>query len=121
MDAGFPPLPPYAPPPITFDDDDRATGANTPPSTHDFLTALRVTTAAFHYFAKMHLEYTQKTTAERSNQYGTPTSFNVGDKVKIYVPPTAKQMDKTGRKAKHIIAWVDPAPSPKPSLPPPTR
>jgi hypothetical protein len=44
----------------------------------------------------------------RFNQYGSPASFNIGDKVKIYVPPTAKQMDKTGRKAKHIIAWRGP-------------
>ena len=108
MDTGFPPLSPYAPPPITFDDNDRATEANAPPSTNDFIAVLRITTAAFHHFAKTHLEYTQKSTAERLNQYGIPTSFNVGDKVKIYVPPTAKQMDKTGRKAKHIIAWRGP-------------
>jgi transposase InsO family protein len=84
MDSSFTPLSPYAPPSITFDDDDRATEANAPPSTHDFVAALRITTAAFHHFAKTHLEYTQRTTAARLNQCGSPASFNIGDKVKIY-------------------------------------
>jgi hypothetical protein len=65
---------------------------------------------AFHDFARSHLHYTQQTTADRLNLYGILAAFNVGDKVKIYMPPTHAQMQqKTGRKAKHIIAWRGPS------------
>jgi hypothetical protein len=63
---------------------------------------------AFHDFARSHLHYTQQTTADRLNLYGIPSVFSVGDKVKIYMPPTHAQMQNTGRKAKHIIAWRGP-------------
>ena len=39
---------------------------------------------------------------------GNPASFNIGDKVKIYVPPTQAQLIMTGRKAKHVAAWRGP-------------
>ena len=39
---------------------------------------------------------------------GNPASFNIGDKVKIYVPPTQAQLIMTGRKAKHVTAWRGP-------------
>jgi hypothetical protein len=63
---------------------------------------------AFHDFARSHLHYTQQTTADRLNLYGIPATFQLADKVKIYVPPTHIQMQKTGRRAKHIIAWRGP-------------
>ena len=40
--------------------------------------------------------------------HGVPATFFVGDKVKIYVPPTHKQLLATGRRAKHIVAWRGP-------------
>jgi hypothetical protein len=50
----------------------------------------------------------QKTTQERLNQQGNPTSFQLNDRVKIYVPPTNAQLLRTGRRAKHIVAWRGP-------------
>jgi hypothetical protein len=76
-----------------------------PPSARDFVDALQITMTAFHDFARTNLHYTQQTTADRLNLYGIPATFQLEDKVKIYVPPTHVQMKKTGRRAKHIIAW----------------
>ena len=50
----------------------------------------------------------QRTTQDRLNQHGTPTSFQLNDRVKIYVPPTHAQLLRTGRRAKHIVAWRGP-------------
>jgi hypothetical protein len=85
----------------------------TPPNALEFVDALRTTIAAFHDFARTHLHYTQQTMADRLNVYGIPTTFTVGDIVKIYMPSTHAQMLKTGRKAKHIIAWRGPCTIPR--------
>jgi hypothetical protein len=48
----------------------------------------------------------QRITQERLNQQGTPTSFQLNDRVKIYVHST--HTTRTGRRAKHIVAWRGP-------------
>ena len=42
------------------------------------------------------------------NTKGRPTSFTNGRRVQIYVPPTATDIERTGRPAKHITAWRGP-------------
>jgi hypothetical protein len=44
-------------------------------------------------------------TAARLNEQGSPRTLQIGDKVKVRVPPTAAQMEATGRRAKRITAW----------------
>ncbi len=62
-------------------------------------SAIRISVAAFHRFA----------TQDCLNRQGTPTSFQLNDRVnKIYVPPTHAQLTRTGRRAKHIVAWRGP-------------
>ena len=70
--------------------------------------AIQTSVAAFHRYARTHHDYLQSTTAERLNQQGTPTSFQIGQRVKIYMPPTHAQLERTGRRAKHIVAWRGP-------------
>jgi hypothetical protein len=108
MDSGLPLTSPFAPPapPLNIPVDVNAPAL--PPTVLEFVAALRITMTAFHEFARTHLLYTQQTTADRLNLYGIPATFHLEDKVKIYVPPTHVQMKKTGRRAKHIIAWRGP-------------
>ena len=73
-----------------------------------FARAVQRSTAAFAQMARHHDEYTRQTTAERMNEHGSPRTYEVGDSVKIYVPPTHSQMLKLGRPAKHIVAWRGP-------------
>jgi hypothetical protein len=109
MDSGMHLTSPFAPPATATDIPAALPAAvNAPPSAREFVEALRTTMTAFHDFARSHLHYTQQTTADRLNLYGFPAVFSVGDKVKIYMPPTHAQMQHTGRKAKHIIAWRGP-------------
>ena len=63
---------------------------------------------AFHAFAAAHKTFMAKTTEERLNQHGTPKTFALHDRVKIYVPPTHAQILRTGRKSNHIVAWRGP-------------
>jgi hypothetical protein len=73
-----------------------------------FAEALRTSTAVFDRFAASHHTYVQQTTAARLNAHGTPAHFNVNDRVKIYMPPTHAQIQRTGRRSQHIVAWRGP-------------
>jgi transposase InsO family protein len=116
MDFGSPPVSAFAPPlPLdTSDpspDDEDSQQLLSPPtviSPEWAASAIRISVAAFHRFALAHHTYMQKTTQERLNQQGNPTSFQLNDRVKIYVPPTNAQLLRTGRRAKHIVAWRGP-------------
>ncbi len=110
MDNGLPPNSPFAPPdPHTDADLDDTMSPDTPSPTVItptlFVNALRTSITAFHRFARSHAAYLQKTTEDRLNDYGTQTHFQVGDKVKFYMPPTHALITFTGRRAKHIVAW----------------
>ena len=109
---GIPPRSPFAldpstPPPADLDAElvDREPG-----NPREFALALRESTAAFARLARAHQTYARQTTADRLNMQGmsTRTMFAEGDKVKIYVPPTAADIARTGRKSKHIVAWRGP-------------
>jgi hypothetical protein len=64
---------------------------------------IQTSVAAFHCYARTHAEYLQTTTAERLSQQVNPTSFQLDHRVKIYMPPTQAQLERTGRHAKHIV------------------
>jgi transposase InsO family protein len=116
MDYGTPPVSAFAPPdpqtapPFpddTFDDSQQGLQPTTL-SPALAASAIQVSVAAFHRYARSHREYLQNTTAERLNLQGTPTSFLLGQRVKIYMPPTHNQLERTGRRAKHIVSWRGP-------------
>jgi len=108
LDHGTPPVSPFAPSlnqeelPTLRDIDDELEDQE------DFAENLRVSTTAFTRLAQAHRTFMQKTTRERLSKHGIPATFAVGDRVKIYVPPTQTQLDATGRRAKHIVAWRGP-------------
>jgi hypothetical protein len=117
MDYGTPPVSAFAPPepdlPPPLDDnaydDSQQTQTNPTPLTPAWVAAaIRISVAAFHRYARSHREYLQRTTEDRLNLQGTPTSFQLGQRVKIYMPPTHAQMERTGRRAKHIVSWRGP-------------
>jgi hypothetical protein len=82
-------------------------------SPEDFADALRISMYAFHSFAAAHKTYMATTTEERLNKHGTPKTFALQDRVKIYVPPTHAQILRTGRKSNHIVAWRGPCTIPR--------
>ena len=74
----------------------------------EFAAAVAVSTRAFSQLARTHDDFVKKETAARLNKGGKTRTFKIGDKVKVRVPPTALQMEETGRRAKHITAWRGP-------------
>jgi hypothetical protein len=70
--------------------------------------AVKVSTKAFMTIAASHDQYVRAETARRLNEKGYTRSFEIGDKVKVRVPPTHEQMLATGRRSKHITAWRGP-------------
>ena len=74
----------------------------------EYATAVRESAAAFKELATRHQEHVRKDTARRLNKQGTSTNFELGDRVKIYVPPTAADIERTGRPGKHIVSWRGP-------------
>ena len=58
--------------------------------------------------AKTHDRYVKTETAARLNEKGSSKVFQVGDKVKVRVPPTQSQLLETGRRSKHVTAWRGP-------------
>ena len=73
-----------------------------------FATAVRTSAAAFTRLAAAHTDYVRTTTAARLNQVGHPTTFAIGDRVKIFVPPSHDQMVASGRRSSHLSAWRGP-------------
>jgi hypothetical protein len=117
MDFGTAPVSAFAPPTPdstpdlpdhVFDDSQQDLPHNTHVSPALAAAAIQTSVAAFHRYARSHHDYLQRTTAERLNQQGTPTTFQLGQRVKIYMPPTHAQLERTGRRAKHIVAWRGP-------------
>jgi hypothetical protein len=111
MDFGSPPKSPFGPPDpalTLLDPDENPSTAIDPVSPAAFAEALRISVQAFHAMAATHKAFMAKTTAERLNQHGTPHTFNINDRVKIYVPPTHAQLLRTGRRSNHIVAWRGP-------------
>ncbi len=74
----------------------------------EFAAAVAVSTRAFSQLARTHDKFVRNETAARLNKGGKTKTFKIGDKVKVRVPPTALQMEETGRRAKHITAWRGP-------------
>jgi hypothetical protein len=74
----------------------------------EFSEAVAVSTKVFCQLASTHDQFVKNETAARLNRSGTAKTFCIGDKVKVRVPPTAAQMEETGRRAKHITAWRGP-------------
>jgi hypothetical protein len=74
----------------------------------EFAAAVAVSTRIFSQLATTHDQFVKNETAARLNRSGSARTFCIGDKVKVRVPPTAAQMEETGRRAKHITAWRGP-------------
>jgi hypothetical protein len=111
MDFASPAKSPFSPadPDITFPDlEDPPDLPPTHISPDAFIQALRVSVQAFHAFAASHKTFMATTTQERLNKFGTPHTFSINDRVKIYVPPTHAQLIRTGRRSNHIVAWRGP-------------
>jgi hypothetical protein len=107
MDHGASPKLPFAPPDPTLQipDQDESPNIGPSPSPEAFIAALRTSVDTFHRFAATHKTFMAKTAMERLNKFGTPTHFHIDDRVKIYVPPTHAQIQRTGRRSNHIVAW----------------
>jgi hypothetical protein len=65
----------------------------------EFAEAVAVSTRIFSQLAAKHDQFVRSETAARLNLKGTAKTFQVGEKVKVRVPPTASQLEETGRTA----------------------
>jgi hypothetical protein len=111
MDFASPPKSPFGPPDpdLTFPDREDSLDSEIHSVSPDaFIHALRASVHAFHTFAATHKTFMARTTQERLNKHGTPQTFALNDRVKIYVPPTHAQLLRTGRRSNHIVAWRGP-------------
>ncbi len=73
-----------------------------------FAEAVAISTGVFASLAKTHDQFVKAETAARLNEKGSSKIFQIGDKVKVRVPPTQSQLLETGRRSKHITAWRGP-------------
>jgi hypothetical protein len=73
-----------------------------------FAEAVALSTQVFTAMAKNHDQFVKTETSLRLNQKGTSRVFEVGEKVKVRVPPTQAQLLSSGRRAKHVTAWRGP-------------
>jgi hypothetical protein len=73
-----------------------------------FAEAVALSTQVFTAMAKNHDQFVKKETVLRLNEKGTSRVFEVGEKVKVRVPPTQAQLLTSGRRAKHVTAWRGP-------------
>jgi hypothetical protein len=73
-----------------------------------FADAVVLSTSVFTAIAKTHDTYVRTETAARLNEKGFSKVFQIGEKVKVRVPPTQAQLLQTGRRAKHVTAWRGP-------------
>ena len=64
----------------------------------------------YRSLAKTHAAYMRKLYADRLNarSAGGKTEFDNGDLVRIYVPPGQDEIERRGRKAKHLYCWRGP-------------
>jgi hypothetical protein len=113
MDFGAPPKSPFGPPdPALLLPDPDASSPDLYPSAsvspEAFAAALRISIQAFHNMALSHKTFLATTTEERLNKHGTPKTFALNARVKMYVPPTHTQIVCIGRKSNHIVAWHGP-------------
>ena len=63
---------------------------------------VQVSSTRFQELANSVRQWSRRRTAMRLNARGSSRSFKVGDKVKVYVPPSSDVAQKRGRKAKHL-------------------
>jgi hypothetical protein len=73
-----------------------------------FAEAVALSTQVFTALAKSHDQFIKTEMALRLNKKGSSRVFQVGEKVKVRVPPTQSQLLETGRRAKHVTAWRGP-------------
>ena len=78
------------------------------PMSPEGVAAMRTTAEAFVEQVKN----VRREAAEKNadmNKGGLKRSFKVGDKVSFFIPPTAKEAQAMGRKAKHLLFYKGPA------------
>jgi len=86
-------------------------GEYTSPSTMDHagIAAMQTTAKAFAQIIKQLQTQDATQRAEAANAKGYNHQLGVGDKVSFFIPPTAQEAAKRGRKVKHIAHFKGPA------------
>ena len=72
------------------------------PMQDDGIIALGETARAFEELARQAQLRQRSTSASAANAKGGRHSFEVGDRVVFYIPPTTEEAKRAGRKQKHI-------------------
>lgn len=80
----------------------------------DEVAIIKTSATAFANHAANLREQQQRASAQRLNQGGKQTQLRVGDRVSFYLPPTAAQAKRRGRKVKHLQWYRGPATITKP-------
>ena len=74
----------------------------------DDVAVLRRSATQFYKTAIATAKWYQRRSEEKLNAVGTKRSFKVGDTVAIYLPPTAEEAKRRGRKVKHLLQYCGP-------------
>ena len=73
------------------------------------ITAINTTAKAMQQILQQQLRQDTAQRAEEANKTDINHTFEEGDKVSFYIPPTAKEAEELGLKAKHIQHFKGPA------------
>ena len=72
--------------------------------------AVQLSAKAWAELAITHANWHRKRNAQRLNAIVTKRTFKQHDKVAVFVPPTAAEAAKRGRKVKHLVGTEGPVP-----------
>ena len=73
------------------------------------IQAMQSTARAFKTILMQQQTQEAQERADKANATGFQHDFKVGDKVSFFIPPTAKEAEELGRKAKHLAHFKGPA------------
>ena len=96
---------PYRSPCAAFTD---APVPNAQPPSKSQLRVLQESATAFYREAIANQAWHRQRRADKLNAGGTLRDFKVGDKVRLYIPPTAAEATRRGRKVKHMCYFRGP-------------
>ncbi len=82
---------------------------NTRNMDEDDIAAMQTTAKALVQAMVQLRTFDKRERAEKANQTRSKQTFKLGDKVLFFIPPDQKQVEREGRKAKHLMQYRGPA------------
>ena len=87
----------------------RGTPVRTAAMDNDAIQAMQATAKACMRAMEQLRQHDKQMRANKANKTAQQQTFKVGDKVSFFIPPTAQEVKRRGRKVKHIAHYRGPA------------